>query len=129
MKALSVKQPWIWAIAEGYKPIETRTWSTDYRGDLLFCASKLPDKPMLDCLKKQFGDLFLPDQLEYGKALCIAKLVDCRPMTLADQDAALCDIYDGAFSWVLEDIRKIKPFPVKGQLGLYEVNYESIKTK
>ncbi|MEU0468957.1 ASCH domain-containing protein [Amycolatopsis sp. NPDC006131] len=32
MKAITVRQPWAWAIAKGYKPIENRTWSTDHRG-------------------------------------------------------------------------------------------------
>jgi hypothetical protein len=31
-KALSVRQPWAWAIAAGYKPVENRTWKVDYQG-------------------------------------------------------------------------------------------------
>lgn len=33
MKALSVQQPWAWAIFNG-KPVENRTWPTGYRGQL-----------------------------------------------------------------------------------------------
>lgn len=125
MKAISVKQPWAWAIAEGYKTIETRVWSTTHRGDLLIVASLKPDQLVLDAFTEEFGYAVLARQLEYGKALCTARLIDCRPMTKADEEAARCDVYDGAFSWVLEDVRKIKPFPVKGRLGLYEVDYEA----
>jgi len=126
MKALSVKQPWVWAIANGFKPIETRTWATRYRGELLLVASKTPDQTMLDYLTKQFGDVLLKE-LEYSKAIVVVRLVDCRPMTKADESAAMCNIYKGAYSWVLKDIQKIEPFPVKGQLGLYEVDYEREK--
>jgi hypothetical protein len=42
-------------------------------------------------------------------------------MTEKDQLQAACPVYDGAFAWVLEDIRRVKPFPVRGQLGLFDV--------
>lgn len=40
MKALSLWQPWASAIAIGSKRIETRSWSTNYRGPLLIHAAK-----------------------------------------------------------------------------------------
>lgn len=42
-------------------------------------------------------------------------------MTKEDESKAGCEIYDGAYSWVLEDVEPVKPFAVKGQLGIYEV--------
>lgn len=39
-RILSVRQPWAFAIARGWKPIENRSWPTDYRGPLLIHASK-----------------------------------------------------------------------------------------
>lgn len=123
MKAVSIRQPWAWAIAYGHKTIETRTWSTDYRGPLLIVSSLKADKKMLDWFVKETGQR-IESQMEYGKAIAVAELTDCRLMTEADQEAALCDIYPKAFSWVLENVRAINPFPVTGQLGLYEVEYE-----
>jgi len=103
MKALSIKQPWANLIAAGEKTIETRTWATDYRGPILIVSSKTPKiEPA-------------------GFALAIADLVDCRPMTRQDESAARCRIYPNAQSWVLRNIRKIHPFPVRGRLGLYDV--------
>jgi len=126
MKALSIKQPWAWAIAEGFKTIETRTWHTNYRGELLIVSSKQPDKSMLDWFQQNIMSK-IDNQicLEYGKAIAVANLVDCRVMTQADEDAAMCGVYPKAHSWILEDVRKIEPFPVKGQLNLYEVDYEA----
>jgi activating signal cointegrator 1 len=40
MKALSLLQPWASLVAIGAKQIETRSWSTPYRGPLLIHASK-----------------------------------------------------------------------------------------
>jgi len=106
MKALSIKQPWASMIISGEKTIKTRTWKTPYRGDLLICSSRQPRLP---------GHI-------YGHALAIAELYDCRPIAKADEISACCKIYDGAWSWCLRNIRPIKPFPVRGQLGIYEVD-------
>ena len=103
MKALSIKQPWANLIVAGKKTIETRTWATPYRGEILLVSSKSPRIHPA------------------GFALAVANLVDCRPMTSADRDAAQCDVYPGAISWILKDVRAIEPFPITGQLGVFEV--------
>jgi hypothetical protein len=56
-----------------------------------------------------------------GCAVAIARVVDCRPMRRQDEAAALCSVYPGAYSWILANVRKIKHFPVRGQLGIFEV--------
>jgi len=103
MKALSVRQPWANMIAAGDKTIETRTWATDYRGDLLIVSSRVP--------------AIAPA----GYALAVVRLVTCRPMTERDELEACCRWYPNAFAWVLDDIRRIDPFPVRGRLGIYEI--------
>ena len=108
MKALSLHQPWASMIAIGTKTIETRRWKTNYRGDLLICSTKKPYFDPMRC----------------GYALCIVNVFDCVPMTLDHTAAACCDVYPGAWSWFLNDIRKIKPFPVTGRQGFYEVDFE-----
>ena len=108
LKALSVKQPYASMIAQGSKTIETRNWPTEYRGDLLIVSCKKPEIPG-----------FLS-----GKALCIARLVDCRRMLVEDEGPARCQWYRSACSWVLEDIRLIQPFSVRGHQGIYEVEIE-----
>lgn len=108
MKALSVKQPWANLIAAGDKTIETRTWSTDYRGDILIVSSKTPRiKPA-------------------GYALAIVRLVGCRPMTERDEAEACCPWYRDAFAWLLDDVRRLEPFPVVGQLGIYDLDTPAI---
>lgn len=147
MKALSIKQPWIGLTVLGLKPIETRTWYTPYRGPLLLCSSKTRDENAMEGFvytigaaaagRSSFGPgrgaefiSLLQCRLQgkgtfdaLGMALAVADLVDCRPMTEADEKAAHCPVYDGAYSWVFENIRPIKPFPVRGALGIFEVDY------
>lgn len=106
LKALSLKQPWANMIASGEKTIETRRWPTTYRGPLLIVSSKTPNIPPAGC------------------AVAVATLVDCRAMTRTDEVAARCALYSGAFAWVLRDIRPIKPFAVRGMLGIYDVVVE-----
>lgn len=40
MKVISLLQPWASLVILGHKKIETRSWNTKYRGDLLIHASK-----------------------------------------------------------------------------------------
>jgi activating signal cointegrator 1 len=43
MKALTLHQPWAWAVAASWKEVETRSWSTPYRGPLAIHAGKKHD--------------------------------------------------------------------------------------
>jgi hypothetical protein len=104
-KSLSLKQPWANLVADGKKTIETRKWSTGYRGDLVICSSKNP-------------------KIEpFGKALCIVELYDIQPMTKADEKKACINLYAGAYSWFLRNLRPISPpIQVKGSLGIFQIN-------
>ena len=106
MKALSVKQPWANMIASGEKTIETRTWMTPYRGQLLIVSSKQPHIEPAGC------------------AVAVATVTDCRPMTRRDERAACCRVYPNAKAWVLLGIRRIEPIPVRGSFGLFDCPVE-----
>lgn len=109
MKALSIKEPWLSLIVEGKKTIETRMWKGTHSGDLLLVGSKRP--------AGRFS----------GVAACIVFIQCIRPMTEADEAAACCELYEGAYSWVFTNVRKVKPFPIIERLGLYEVPDEIIR--
>jgi hypothetical protein len=106
MKCLSIKEPWATMILEGKKTIETRTWYTDYRGKLLLCASKKP-----------FSKIS-------GKAFAVADLVDVRTMYNIDEASACCEIYPGAISFILENIKPIHLTEIKGQLYLFDIRLD-----
>jgi len=103
MRALSVRQPWAGWIASGRKAIEVRAWATSFRGELLIVSSRRPPIHPAGC------------------ALAVVRLSHCRPVTAGDEEAACCSLSAGSWAWVLTNPRRIRPFPVRGRLGLYEV--------
>ena len=111
-KAISLKQPWANLVATGKKTIETRTWPTKYRGDLVICSSQNP-------------------KIEpYGKALCIVELYDVRPMEEKDEKKACVKVYPKAQAWFLRNLRPIDPpIPVKGSLGIFNLKLNLRLTK
>lgn len=117
MKALSLTQPHANRMASGEKTIETRKWKTNYRGPLLICATKQK-------VKDEAGEIIEPR----GLALCIVDVIGCRPMTKDDEKAACFELYDGAWAWETNNLRTVEPFAVKGQLNIFNVEYdETIK--
>lgn len=112
IKAISLHQPWASMIKLGNKTIETRTWSTDYRGDLLIVSTRKPEIKGLLC----------------GYALCVVNLVNCRKMILSDEAGARCSWNPKLWAWVLNDIRPVfDPFRVRGYQGIYEVEVEEVE--
>lgn len=119
MNALSVKQPWAGLIGSGRKTIETRTWYTTYRGDLLICSSQTRIHP--DKIGRHYYQGPLCQQL--GKTICLVKVVDCVEMTREHEEAAMCPVYQDAWAWILEDVREVKHLPVKGRLGIFNAPF------
>lgn len=120
MRALSLKQPWASYVAIGLKTIETRTWSTKYRGKLLIVSSKTFDQNF-PAERVTQGIKTLGLDLPMGQALAIVDLIRCRPMRPEDEKLAMTYRPD-LYAWVLANIQTLVPFPVRGRLGLYEVN-------
>ncbi len=95
----------------------------------MICASLGVDKATFEYVQEKTGGT--SRLLEHrGKAIAIADIIDCRPMTKDDEEAACCKVYPKAFSWALANVRKIEPFAVKGQLGIFNVDVtDKIKGK
>lgn len=117
MKALSIHPIYASAIACGLKRIELRNWETSYTGDLLICSTKK------DCDDRELKDLFM-----FGKALAVASLVGCTPFershrqfTLVDESVDNFELF-GLKSWVLDNVRPIRPFDIKGQQRIFNVD-------
>lgn len=119
-KALSVKQPYAGYIADGTKKIEVRSKPTKYRGRLLICASKdgKPDK----------------NAPGYGCTLAFVDLYDCKPLselTPEEWEQTKLPTYlvekikesGKSYGWFLKNPRKVIEFPVKGQLGIFNLVY------
>ena len=125
MKCLSVRQPYAALIVSGSKSIETRTWQTKYRGPLLIQASMRPDAEAFARLSARIvGDA----ANFHGAIVGIVDLVDCRPLTPEDSEAACYPYDEGRYAWVLENPRALAtPVPFLGKLGLFEIDSQSVK--
>lgn len=115
MKILSVKQPWASLLVSKTKTIELRTWVTKHTGLVGIHASlKLDPYGPLD----RFPNASL---LPTGAVIGTVHLVECRPMTPTDAEAALHEWREGLFAWVVtEGSAFSQPVPMKGRLGLWE---------
>lgn len=154
MKAISIWEPWASLIACGAKHWETRSWPTYYRGPLLICASKggLPKRELDELLldwRFQAGlaplvgmpiggipvstagkhcSAITHKHLQYGMAVAICRLTDCKPTAKItpdeiSTDKPFGDFQSGRFAWKLEDIERLpKPIPVRGKQGLFSVS-------
>lgn len=125
MKAISIQQPFAFEILSGVKTIEVRDEDTLHRGDLLVCSSGKPafTTEEMEEMEDEYGCTF-----QYGVALCIVRLADVRLMARGDEDLALMDVFDPeCYSWLIEDVRPVLPFAVKGKQDLFEVDDHLIK--
>ena len=126
MKALTVRQPWAWAIIYAQKDIENRGWPIYYRGDILIHAAK-------GCTKREYHSahefcqsigVSLPElkMLRRGQIIGVVTVVGC----LFSKTASGWGMAE-QYHWQLANPRPITPIPYIGQLGLFDVPDELIK--
>ena len=117
MIALSIRQPWAWLIVHGHKPVENRGWPTQHRGDLLIHAGRLFDSEGLASVLDVFPGLraALPNQYELGGIVGKAQLVSCVQSHASRW-------FTGPYGFVMLDPRPLSFVPLRGQLGLFEVD-------
>ena len=77
MKVLSIKEPFATLIKDGVKIYETRSWKTNYRGEIYIHASKSLSKSE----NVETANKYLKSEINPGYILCRCELVDCIPMT------------------------------------------------
>lgn len=128
MKIISVRQPWASAIVQGIKPVENRSWVTNYRGQVLIHAGvSRRDLKHLNCTPlDQYADSL---DLTFGAIIGLARIIDCVP--LSDLPASLRGnpFASGPYCWILEDARAIEsPIPCRGQLGLFNAPADIVRS-
>lgn len=118
MKALSVKSIHALRIAMGQKTMEIRSKRTHYRGPLLICVSQ-----------REVKGLKVDDKAILGQAICVVDVVGCRAMLPGDEADACHAFIPGHFVWKLANLRSVVPFPVTGQLAMFDVDDAKIVFK
>lgn len=128
-KALSVRQPWAWAIINVGKDIENRTWPTRFRGPVCIHAAKgMTQREYDEAL--DFIDAAFPlsvfDRLarrarfingpggecDRGGIIGVAEIVDCV-------DQSNSQWFFGPYGFVLHNVQPVDFIPVKGALGFF----------
>ena len=129
MKVLSLTEPYATLIKEKKKRIETRSWKTNYRGELYIHASSTKISGETKSNKEL---MLLLDNLplNFGHIICKCNLVDCVYMTKEyveniknnNYQEYICGEYkEGRYAWVLENITPLKtPIKAKGQLNIWQ---------
>ena len=145
MKALSITQPWASLIAQGAKRIETRNWSTTYRGPLAIHASKGLPTWVADVVRDNpaftsaLGDLFDPHGRTLGDLPRGCIIATCRLIAvflissdstgwyfghsypITEKERSFGDYAPGRYAWLLDDVKPLDvPIPATGRLKLWE---------
>lgn len=112
MKALSIRQPWAWAILHGGKDVENRSWRTQHRGSLLIHAGAREDPDARGQLLA-IG-LEVPDTLPLGGIVGVVDVVDC--VRGHESPWAI----NGEWHWLLARPRVVPFRALPGRLKLFE---------
>ena len=135
MRALTLTQPWATLVAIGAKNVETRSWSTKFRGRLAIHAAKGYPK---DCQKLAatgafrwallhagYGDT---RELPTGVIIATADVIEVLPteqIVVSSVEREFGDYSAGRFAWWLHDVRRtVQPIACRGMLGLWTVPAE-----
>jgi hypothetical protein len=123
MKAISLWQPWASAMAVGLKTVETRHWSTSYRGHMAIHAAKRWTRD-----ESEFAEAMgLPADLPLGAIvafgeLCAINRTETLRQTLSAQEQEWGNYADGRFGWVFANIVALpEPVPFRGAQGLFDI--------
>jgi activating signal cointegrator 1 len=133
MKAITLHEPWAWAVLHGWKEVETRSWSTNYRGPLAIHAGKKRDVDgamlhlkLNSC--RGLSDHLLPpfEQLPFGCIIATCNLVAVFPTHLVETESKKLkrpfepangwdferifgNYVNGRFAWILRDVVPVVP--------------------
>lgn len=133
MKAITLHQPWATLMALGHKTVETRSWSTRYRGPLaIHAAATFPaygrefaNNSIATVALRQDG--YVPGEidLELGAILCVVSLDDVIPTQqvgarFVDPERVYGDYSYGRYAWVTSNPRRLdEPIGARGRQQLW----------
>lgn len=114
---LSIRQPYAWLIVQGIKPVENRTWRTNFRGRVLIHAGvTYPKRDYADDFELHAKQGYPRTREEMvGGIVGEAVIVDCVK-------AHPSPFFFGPYGFVLEQAKAFpKLIPLGGRLGFFGV--------
>lgn len=132
VRGLSMKQPYANLMLKG--KVETRIWQPEYRGWVLICVSQTectyPEVKAISGRYVPFIEQIVKGMdLNKGMAIAVGKLVKVEKAGLGHYPRTFVDVEKQPKQlWLhhFDKVRAIKPFPVKGKLGYFELDDEII---
>ena len=146
MRALSLWQPWAGAVSVGIKRVETRSWSTSYRGPIAIHAAKSWGREQREAALRLVSDVEgfnglggagavavaawvqSAEAWPRGGIVAVASLVDCVPterLAPTAREARWGDFTPGRFGWVLSAVQPlVRTYPLVGRQGLWTLSQE-----
>lgn len=118
MRALSLKQPWPWAIINLGKDIENRKWATSYRGRFLIHASKTFDLDGYEFVLRMAAarNVVVPRAADFERGGIVGSAV-VRDVV----QASASPWFFGPHGFVLQGIQSLPFIPCRGQVGFFDV--------
>ena len=129
MFAITVRQPYAWAIIEAGKDIENRDWPTNIRGPVAIHAAKGMTATEYDSEGNFIAGIIFSklstidripksDDLVKGAIIGVVDIVDCLPDSASPW-------FVGNYGFVLKNPRKLEvPIPCNGKLSFWTVPQE-----
>lgn len=131
MKAISIRQPWAWAILNAGKDIENREWGARYpalREARYLCGRRIALHASLGMTRREYAEgLFAINQIRPD---LVVPLQAVMPIGGIVGTALLVDVvrvhpspwFFGSIGLVLAEARPVPFWPIKGALGFFEVS-------
>ncbi len=116
--AWSLHAPYAGAVADRAKPIETRKWWTDFRGDVVIHGALKVDHEATQRLGDRVTKYL--DPLLRGVLLAVVRIANARALLPSDEEKALF-FAENRIAFELENVRLLRPLPWKGHQGPFLV--------
>ena len=145
MKVITLHQPWASFMVSNppVKSFETRSWKTNYRGELWIHASKKGTRDgrlVFDKIMRAFPDRISAvassfDELPFGAIVGSVTVVNCHHAQPIGDNLFLSDLLEwtcgdfsaGRFAWgCMRPYQFDTPIPAKGYQGIW--NYEPVES-
>ncbi len=137
MLALTVNQPWPWLIAHKWKPVENRSWLTNFRGQFLLHAGRNYDDAAMHAmlsgkhpvtghaltprLHQHFAMDWKEKKIATGGIVGVATLMECLHINDPIASAYKSDWFVGPYGFLLKDAQPLPFAPLRGAQKFFSV--------
>ena len=123
MKALSVRQPWAWAIIEGHKQVENRRWYPGhFSGRFAIHASSTFDLSAYDWILDNIPGINMPSP----EQLLLGGIIGTVLYTGFVRSPYNNPWFRGPYGWLLSDAKRVTFIQCKGNLNMWDIDIQEM---